>query len=1234
MKRKSRKLASLLIILVTSSAFAATAVAETDVDSDGIYDAADPEDAELGLQKLVLKSRGKKTRLKLKGWLNAGVLGYAATPDLSDGAVLTVTGSEGADFSVSVPTSNCSVRSGKSLRCKSAAGRITLVRMPRIGPSASRYRVIARLRQDVAESLPGQPLNVTLSTGDIHWAGTIAAHQCQDTPKKIRCRAPRGIDRVPMLMQPVVVIDPPNMEAYSVELKLGTTRVGSHPDSGLVLSHPGVPGHLLDFVVAEDAISMLVPAGLDSSEAAPLPAGSVISLSGETGLTVAHQPTVTDAPNLGSLEALGGSHVTSGIGNVSKIIAFGDSITAGYTWFPDGDMMEDNYIRLYECIAGNWPTSRCSSNQPGAATWEAIESAPGSQGMIGAGDDGGRADELDPTRTEVFRNNTDNPWIAFPYQLEAMLRAWKDETPLFNYAVSGANASHWDHTCIGKNWVYRGATNDCSREDCTQYQLVGGSCTWDSSQKRSASGGYLARGCDTAGINHLGAEMNPENLVSDYPPCNIESGTRYGEPRWNISMESENSDVLFFGTLGANPILMRWMNTDFGQTGSACLVAPALCEIPNKAGASVSYTSSMAKAVARVKSDFVLYNQKSHLVSTYQDLLQRGNVAVIKYYHACPGFFGADGELGTVPSNSGACHDQDIAFHLVDMLNQLIHDAVIEARGTSNSLAPAPSGYYIREICPGDLGMKADGSCPGYFDDHQAFSGDPGESDLNSGAWITWNDTGIHPNPTGHAELARGTLRGICRKMGKWCPARAWASETAKGTYWSTSNSCMNSECAYLSVFNNTEQPMTLLQSLDDDGTNSGRKAGDGKFVMFPRKRVWPGETLMVSATNPEDYDAGPTIQLQYDVGGGPVTFTVDSDFGGGGSISNNDGSPLYEVIRISSSSDHHDNIVGNFTFRDATNTKEPWDIDTGSESSTNKNNCYARLTSSSKYASYLAIYNTTPHTLHLKTFDHPDGRYCQDPSKVIPPNHTGVAIIGDSGDGVYGTKGTVTYDIGTTGDTVSVFMKSNPDKQGYFSTTVDGDGYDHNYLPNTREAMLCSAGCELEHIVDACSNCEDTDDTVVNVQLTEKGADAQAYGDSCGGPYPNSATTGAVLSCAGNGVACTLPGYKDDPDAPCPAGTTDGDQYMKYLKINCSCGCTGGRVFVGDSCVFPQCEAPCTSYGGGVEFELGDNRPVCYRNRLGSVGQCWWPLRDEQGEYSCYQGEVPHDTLCAGWKL
>jgi len=311
--------------------------------------------------------------------------------------------------------------------------------------------------------------------------------------------------------------------------------------------------------------------------------------------------------------------------------------------------------------------------------------------------------------------------------------------------------------------------------------------------------------------------------------------SRSPQAHWTIDDLKENSLVIL--TLGANPLINRWMNIDAGVTD---LIK----------GENVDCTRSIEAAmqcmVEDIEKNFFL---RQHLVNIYTRLLlMKSDVLVQKYYRVCPWSFGLNDPALNVagPSKGKPCDSlaRSIASSLIDQVNKVIDEAVVIAQ---KKAAAKSVSNKIAAVCPGG---QRQGPCTAW--DNHLFGSDV--------PYVIVEDTGLHPNPTGHQHLAQGQLKALCAELGLFC-----AEQNQQEYYWPADIECSLKDygtgigrCIFVSLFNNTPHTLTLAKP----DPRTPEEPTHGKWYLYPRESVPPGQTtqFMVPKIHLAIYGAEATV--------------------------------------------------------------------------------------------------------------------------------------------------------------------------------------------------------------------------------------------------------------------------------------------------------------------------------------------------------------------------------------
>jgi hypothetical protein len=229
-------------------------------------------------------------------------------------------------------------------------------------------------------------------------------------------------------------------------------------------------------------------------------------------------------------------------------------------------------------------------------------------------------------------------------------------------------------------------------------------------------------------------------------------------------------------TLGANPLLAAYTNIVFKVPYVPNVRGRCVGSTGYKSGADW-YSGPISATVDCLNADWDRLDQTQHLVDIYKALLsQNDHVLVVGYYRACSWSFGnwqPDANLFSGPAKGHGCggetrwlspkdHTQvsqwEQAVAVGDSLNEHIFNAITQARDWAKTEWPGTDRYTdLAWTLPDQSAWAA----------HQALSSD--------GSWILLNDTWIHPNRVGAAQLAKTVTEGMCAMFHHWCGSTpAW----------------------------------------------------------------------------------------------------------------------------------------------------------------------------------------------------------------------------------------------------------------------------------------------------------------------------------------------------------------------------------------------------------------------------------------------------------------------------
>ena len=226
-------------------------------------------------------------------------------------------------------------------------------------------------------------------------------------------------------------------------------------------------------------------------------------------------------------------------------------------------------------------------------------------------------------------------------------------------------------------------------------------------------------------------------------------------------------------TLGANPILSYYTNIDFN--------VPFVPDVRGPCVYSTGYHSffqwyagPIDRTLGCLDDKWDDLGQTQHLVNIYEKLLKQDDrVLVLGYYRACSWSFGnwqPDANLFRGPAAGHSCRDEvrptsfrdrtavtqwDQAVAVGDAVNARIHDAVVQAQDWAKNEWPRTDRYKDLAWTQPDQTAWAQ---------HQP--------DSAAGSWVLLNDTWIHPDKEGAAQLARTVTAAMCSDFRHWCGSR------------------------------------------------------------------------------------------------------------------------------------------------------------------------------------------------------------------------------------------------------------------------------------------------------------------------------------------------------------------------------------------------------------------------------------------------------------------------------
>ncbi|CAB4342760.1 unannotated protein [freshwater metagenome] len=221
-------------------------------------------------------------------------------------------------------------------------------------------------------------------------------------------------------------------------------------------------------------------------------------------------------------------------------------------------------------------------------------------------------------------------------------------------------------------------------------------------------------------------------------------------------------------TLGANPILSSYLKiTGFG----VYTIANGVCaETALVKGAAAPLDNSELGILHCANQQWEAIEQSQHLLNIYKTLLQNGNrVLVLGYPQGCPWSFGnwqpianPIGPASGKPCTSNSAPSSADKTKSISQFDQ----AVTIGTDTNNrikQLVSESQQQADQKWFPGkNLSANIHFVLPDQmlFSDHQAWSSD---------SWFFKNDTWVHPNESGHRQLALTVIKGMCENYKHWC---------------------------------------------------------------------------------------------------------------------------------------------------------------------------------------------------------------------------------------------------------------------------------------------------------------------------------------------------------------------------------------------------------------------------------------------------------------------------------
>jgi len=461
----------------------------------------------------------------------------------------------------------------------------------------------------------------------------------------------------------------------------------------------------------------------------------------------------------------------------------GDSVTEGASYFGNNEEIADGWVTFLECDGSKILDGRCSNAEPGA---------------------------LEPNAENVRRKPAANRTIAYSYQARDLLINNGFNVTIENIAVSGARPSTWDPSEEGLRLASERCGQWQTQADCNlDYHEA---CEWNAHSSCVPAYGndeldneicgdnltfqdcksetelkclwYEANTCvPTPGcvgqFLHKGQRWDP-TVSPDYERALTKLGYKKSKSQEKLVVKTGILDIpkdsVSILTLGANPMLVRWLNPMIGFLGIDFIVRSNNSALGyNLVQNPIGCMSSDTAAMKCMQEDLVYFKTVEHLKNIYRTLLQKSDVLVMLYYHSCAGFSNQKKPV-LKPSKTPPCSDElkERFGKVEDMLNLQIAKAVCEVKRELRN----DYYYQINYVCPG-FGMTDDKSivlsCEeleknnfssgiecSYFDDHQFDGGSKQQ-------WVSSADSGIHPNPKGHAVLAQSVVNALCQKFGYFC---------------------------------------------------------------------------------------------------------------------------------------------------------------------------------------------------------------------------------------------------------------------------------------------------------------------------------------------------------------------------------------------------------------------------------------------------------------------------------
>lgn len=501
---------------------------------------------------------------------------------------------------------------------------------------------------------------------------------------------------------------------------------------------------------------------------------------------------------------------------VKQVVFIGDSITGGWGFETDNYPIAGNLVSLKECAQDPPPMDACTNNEPGTANRDVSKGVP--------------------------------PWIAYPYQVQSMIGSLASSLPVSNYAVSGATPAMWDPTVTG---LIPGQFNDKNYNS-------------------------LAYACNTAPEDMSGlnvADPKWDNCDPNLFPGLYGTDNNPQYAKWNLSKLPADRSTLTVFTLGANPLMSRYL-------GLSLIAAGGMEGADTKAAEQAAATGDFTALDASLDRNIKVFGVVEHLTNMLTYLADRGPVILQKIYPSCPGMLG-NTSTGDSPATTAyaTCKPEkmiEVAHRAVTKLNAAMEQAV------ANAKQARPDGQYTA-ICPGD---ESNGTCDlttGFakhpqFENTKAYGG----SFPANNPWVLSNDTGIHPNAAGHRVLASGVVRAACREYNLFCGAVGTDGAIVSQQWWPVQDkSCRATYyCAFAAVRNDTDKTwkLTSMTQSEQDPTWSSEA---GEWVQLPQNEVRPGETMRYAIQSRHSSSGvGAKGSVTYTVEGSSDTVKVSTEVG------------------------------------------------------------------------------------------------------------------------------------------------------------------------------------------------------------------------------------------------------------------------------------------------------------------------------------------------------------------